>query len=142
MPPCAASAAVIAPGGTPRALAAGTGRGSGSGSPTSREAAPASGALKADARVRALGAPPCGPVVTGGHGDPDLLIASDLPLTGQQRLTQPMAAAVEYVLRRHGFRAGRFTLGLQSCDDATERYGVWDRPSARRTGARTRPTRR
>ena len=47
--------------------------------------APAGGGLRAGARVKALGSPPCGPVVTGAKGDPDLLIASDLPLAGQQR---------------------------------------------------------
>jgi branched-chain amino acid transport system substrate-binding protein len=81
-------------------------------------ARPASGELRAGAHVRALPAPPCSGVKTGGGGDPDVLIASELPLQGQRDTTLPMAEAVEYVVRRHGFRAGRFTLGLQSCDDA------------------------
>ena len=31
-----------------------------------------------------------------------------------------MAQAVEFVLARHGFRAGRHTVGYQSCDDSTD----------------------
>jgi YVTN family beta-propeller protein len=86
---------------------------------------PAAG-LHADAEVTALTAPPCGRVLTGGRGDADLLIASDLPLRGQLPATLPMAEAVEFVLRRHDFRAGRFRLGYQSCDDATDQYGIYD----------------
>jgi branched-chain amino acid transport system substrate-binding protein len=103
--------------GTPRGLAvdgrrvwvsvAGTGR-----------AKPASGELRAGARVKALPGPPCSAVNTGGRGDPDALITSELPLQGARDTTLPMAKAVEFVVREHGFRAGRFSLGLQSCDDA------------------------
>ena len=115
----------IAVGGSPRAVAFGDGRLWVGVSDVARSA-PASGGLRTGARVKALSSPPCGPVVTGPDGDPDLLIASDLPLTGQQHVTEPMAAAVAFMLRRHGFRAGRFRLGVQSCDDATAQYGVFD----------------
>jgi ABC-type branched-subunit amino acid transport system substrate-binding protein/outer membrane protein assembly factor BamB len=90
------------------------------------EAADPAAGLRADAGVTALTAPPCGRVLTGGRGDADLLIASDLPLRGQLAATLPMAEAVEFVLRRHDFRAGRFRLGYQSCDDATDQYGIYD----------------
>jgi branched-chain amino acid transport system substrate-binding protein len=39
-----------------------------------------------------------------------------------------MAAAVISVLRAHGFRAGRFPLGYQSCDDSIARTGLFDLP--------------
>ncbi len=117
--------ATIDVGGTPRALAAGAGRVWVAISDLAG-ASPAAGGLRAGARVTALSAPPCGPVITGHDGDPDLLIATDLPLRGQQHVTQPMAAAVAFVARRHGFRAGRFTVGVQACDEATTQYGSWD----------------
>jgi YVTN family beta-propeller protein len=90
------------------------------------EAAKPAAGLRADSDVTALTAPPCGRVLTGGRDDADLLIASDFPLRGQLAATLPMAEAVEFVLRRHNFRAGRFRLGYQSCDDATDQYGIYD----------------
>jgi YVTN family beta-propeller protein len=111
---------------TPRSLAVGGGRvwvavtGGGRGAP------PAPG-LRAGERIKALTTPPCGRVVTGGDGRADLLIASDLPLRSQSlRTTLPMSQAVEFVLREHRFRAGRFRLGYQPCDDATAQYGTAD----------------
>jgi YVTN family beta-propeller protein len=121
-------------GDTPRALAADGGRvwiavsGSASGAPA--------GGLRADAEVTALTAPPCGRVLTGGRRDADLLIASDLPLQAQLPSTLPMAEAVAFTVGRHDFRAGRFRLGYQSCDDATGQYGIWD-PAKCRDNART-----
>jgi DNA-binding SARP family transcriptional activator/ABC-type branched-subunit amino acid transport system substrate-binding protein len=71
--------------------------------------------------------PACGPVVTGGAGKPDVVVVSDLPLQGPKgAVTQPMADAIAYVLREHRFRAGRFTVGYQSCDDSTARSGESD----------------
>jgi branched-chain amino acid transport system substrate-binding protein len=62
----------------------------------------------------------CRAPVYGGSGNPDFLIAADLPL---QRLDAPstlaMAQAIELVLRREAFRAGRYRVALQVCDDAT-----------------------
>ena len=104
------------------------------------EAAEPAAGLRPDAEVRALTAPPCGRVLTGGRGDADLLIASDLPLRGQIAATLPMAEAVEFVLRSHDFRAGRFRLGYQSCDDATDQYGSTTKASAVTTPRDTRAT--
>ena len=68
----------------------------------------------------------CEPVLSGG-ARPDFLIASDLPLQGGLRLpARQMADAIAFVLRRHGFRAGRFTVGYQSCDDSVARTGNFD----------------
>ena len=56
---------------------------------------------------------------------PDVLVASDLPLQGPS-VAPTLAAAVLFVLRSHGFRAGRYTVGYQSCDDSTARSQSWD----------------
>ena len=61
----------------------------------------------------------CSPVESA-VADPDVLVASDLPLQGPS-LAPTLAAAVRFVLRSHAFRAGRYTVGYQSCDDSTAR---------------------
>ena len=115
--------------GAPRGMTVGSGRVwvsvAGTGSP-----APAAGGLRPTARVQALPSPPCGPVLAG-DGDPDVLIASQMPLRGEADLTLPMSEAVGYVLRERRFRAGRSTVGYQSCDDAIAQTGVSDGPKCR-----------
>jgi branched-chain amino acid transport system substrate-binding protein len=37
-----------------------------------------------------------------------------------------MSDAIRFVLRRHGFRAGRYALAYQSCDDSTAQTGLFD----------------
>ena len=37
-----------------------------------------------------------------------------------------MADAIESVLERHDFRAGRFSVGYSSCDDSTAQWGNFD----------------
>jgi branched-chain amino acid transport system substrate-binding protein len=57
-------------------------------------------------------------MVSGGSGRPDLLIASDDALKlGHDPAT--MVAAVKFVLAQRGFKAGRFSIGYQSCDNST-----------------------
>jgi len=107
-------------GGTPRALAVGGGR---VWVAIGGDAAP--GAAELPVRAGALPGPPCGRVLAGGRS-PDLLIASDLPLQGGLLQTEPMANAVAFVLRQHRFRAGRFSIGYQSCDDSTAESGISD----------------
>ncbi|HXK13004.1 MAG TPA: BTAD domain-containing putative transcriptional regulator [Gaiellaceae bacterium] len=69
----------------------------------------------------------CGPVVYSGKGTPKVLIASDFALHGDAvPYTRPMELTVESVLRAHHFRAGRFSVGYQSCDDATQAAGGSD----------------
>jgi YVTN family beta-propeller protein len=121
----------ISVGGTPRAVAIGGNRVWVAVADAGRSAAPAAGGLRSGARVKALPAPPCGPVLTDRGGDPDVLIASDLPMRGQIATSLPMSQAVAFVLRQHRFRAGRFRVGYQSCDDATARYGTADPPKCR-----------
>jgi DNA-binding SARP family transcriptional activator/ABC-type branched-subunit amino acid transport system substrate-binding protein len=69
----------------------------------------------------------CGPVMAAGQGAADVLVASDLPLQGDARLTAgQMAQAITFVLREHRFRAGRLRLAYQSCDDALPGSGHSD----------------
>jgi branched-chain amino acid transport system substrate-binding protein len=76
------------------------------------------------AGLTALPASTCGTPVYGGGGRPDLLIASDLPLDGSDiPVTGAMVQAIEFTLRTHHFRAGRFKVAFQSCDDATAQAG-------------------
>jgi branched-chain amino acid transport system substrate-binding protein len=69
----------------------------------------------------------CGPIFYKGSGSPRFLIASDLPLQGAGR-AQPlsMVKAIQYILeKQYNFRTGTFTVGYQSCDDATAQAGGW-----------------
>ena len=69
----------------------------------------------------------CGEVFYGGEGSPDRMIVSDMPLRGGPGLpTRQMSDAIAFVLRERGFRAGRFRIGYQSCDDSTEQSGIHD----------------
>jgi branched-chain amino acid transport system substrate-binding protein len=71
----------------------------------------------------------CGAVVYGGSGRPQFLVVSDLPLrAGAGFPAAAMSRAVERVFRSHGFRAGKYTVGYQSCDDATSQVGLFDVP--------------
>src|SRR5262245_43381235 len=77
--------------------------------------------------ARALPTSSCGAIKYEGDGNPDFVIASDLPLQGANRaLTTQMAQAVEFVLSQHDWKAGGKNIGFQSCDDATAQAGSWD----------------
>jgi branched-chain amino acid transport system substrate-binding protein len=55
------------------------------------------------------------------------LLASDLPLQGSGRAqTIQMTKAIAYILKQHGWKAGKYTLAYQSCDDSTAQAGKWD----------------
>lgn len=81
----------------------------------------------AGATVRgALPQPNCRPVESGGR-EPDVLIASDLPLQGYSAAAaRAMTDAIRLLLRRRDFRAGSYTVGYSSCDDSTARSGTFD----------------
>jgi branched-chain amino acid transport system substrate-binding protein len=54
-------------------------------------------------------------------------VAADLPLLGDNRLSaRQMAQAMTYELRRRGFRAGRFRIAFQVCNDALPTTGIFD----------------
>jgi DNA-binding beta-propeller fold protein YncE len=75
--------------------------------------------------IRALPTSFCSPIYYSGGGQPQYLIASDLPLQGAGRTgTAQLAEAIEFVLRRHRFRAGNYAIAYQSCNDATVPYGT------------------
>jgi branched-chain amino acid transport system substrate-binding protein len=75
----------------------------------------------------ALPAASCGPIRYEGDGEPDFLIASDLPLQGANRsLTTEMADSIEFVLKKRDWKAGDHNIGYQSCDDSTAQAGSWD----------------
>lgn len=77
--------------------------------------------------IASLPASLCGQVLSGSDGHPQRLIVSDFPLrAGTSIPAQQMTAAIAYVLRQHDFRAGRFRLGYQSCDDSTSQTGYPD----------------
>jgi branched-chain amino acid transport system substrate-binding protein len=69
----------------------------------------------------------CSPVLSGGGGPPDVLIASDFDLGAAfgARISAPMVQAIEYTLRLHNFRAGPYRVAYQSCDDSTTQTGLW-----------------
>ena len=76
-------------------------------------------------RAGTLPAFACGDLVTGGR-KPDVLIASDLPLQGEDEAPRAMADAIRVVLEQHGFRAGRYVVGYRSCDDSTAQAGSYE----------------
>ena len=70
----------------------------------------------------------CGPLFYKGSGKPQYIIASDLPLQGAGRAQNlAMGQAVQYVLeKQYNFKAGKYTIGYQGCDDSTAAAAKWD----------------
>lgn len=78
-------------------------------------------------RDAALPASVCSEVYFEREGEPDVLIVSDLTLKGDVRpVTQAMVDGIRYVLEQRGFEAGPFSVGYQSCDNATAQAGGLD----------------
>ncbi|MGZ8708499.1 MAG: ABC transporter substrate-binding protein, partial [Gaiellaceae bacterium] len=51
-------------------------------------------------------------------GEPDVIVVSDLPLRGVgAKTTKRMVDAIELVFRERGFKAGKYRVGYQSCND-------------------------
>ena len=77
--------------------------------------------------VEALPSSSCTEVEYGGEGDPDVLIASDLPLQGGDRVqTLQMQDAIRYVLGQNEWKAGDLNIAYQGCDDSTAQAASWD----------------
>src|SRR5438105_2426510 len=78
--------------------------------------------------VQTLPSSSCAPVFYKGSGSPKFLIASDLPLQGAGRAQNiAMEKAIQYVLdTQFHFKAGKYTVGYQGCDDSTAQSGAWD----------------
>jgi ABC-type branched-subunit amino acid transport system substrate-binding protein len=70
----------------------------------------------------------CGKPVYENSGDPQYLVVSDLALRTQGAGTLAMAKAIEHVFRKRGFRAGKYRVAYQSCDDSTSQVGIFDIP--------------
>jgi len=78
-------------------------------------------------KVSALPASSCGPLEYKGSGDAQYLIASDLPMQGGSRTqTLQMVAAIRYVLGQQSWKAGKYNIAFQACDDSTAQLGKWD----------------
>ena len=75
--------------------------------------------------AKALPASSCQSIYQGS-GSPDFIVPSDLPLQGSGRTqTTEMTQAIKYVLKQANFKAGKYTVGYQSCDDSTAQAGKW-----------------
>jgi branched-chain amino acid transport system substrate-binding protein len=77
--------------------------------------------------ISALPSSSCTGVEYKGEGDPDVLIATDLPLQGSSRTqTIQIVEAVRYTLEQDNFKAGDHNVAFQSCDDSTAQAGKWE----------------
>ena len=77
--------------------------------------------------AEALPSSSCGELEYEGEGDPDVILASDLPLQGSSRTqTIQMTQAIRKVLDQNEWMAGDVRVGYQSCDDSTAQARKWD----------------
>jgi branched-chain amino acid transport system substrate-binding protein len=77
--------------------------------------------------IEALPSASCSDLEYEGEGDPDVLIASDLPLQGSSRTqTLQIVGAIRYLLQQRNWKAGDLNVAFQSCDDSTAQAGKWD----------------
>ena len=69
----------------------------------------------------------CTDIEYEGEGDPQAIIATDMPLQGSSR-TQSLqvSGAVRQYLDSINWKAGNINIGYQSCDDATAQAASWD----------------
>ncbi len=76
--------------------------------------------------AKTLPASSCQGLYYQGSGKPDFIVPSDLPLQGSSRTqTSEMVDAIKYVLKNAKFKAGKYKIGFQSCDDSTAQAGKW-----------------
>ena len=77
--------------------------------------------------VTALPTSSCTGIEYEGDGEPDLLIASDLPMQGPSSVqTSQMVAAIRQVLVNADWKAGDYNIGYQACDDSTAQAANYD----------------
>ena len=89
-------------------------------------AAGCGGGGSSSGNATALPASSCSDIYYQGSGKPNYIIASDLPLQGSGRAqTVQMTEAIKFILKQHNFKAGKYNIGYQSCDDATAQEGAW-----------------
>jgi hypothetical protein len=126
------SVRTIVVGGYPRAVAVGAGAVWVATAGAGRTAPPVTGPGRAAAS--------CERLFFAGPKLPQRIVVSDLPLQGGLRVSsQQMADAIAYVLRRHGFRAGRFRVAYQSYDDAVAATRLPDRATCAANARGLRP---
>jgi branched-chain amino acid transport system substrate-binding protein len=81
---------------------------------------PAPDQIAAESPARAVDSPACSSIHFAGAGRPSVLIVSDLPLQGIGRVEAlQLSQGIDLILEQRRFRAGRFRVGYQVCDDAT-----------------------
>lgn len=86
----------------------------------------------AAAQVTPLPGPACTPVEYGGAGEPDVILATDLPMQGASAgRSEQMVAAVRLALEDASWQAGERRVGLQVCDDSLATTGAWDAATCR-----------
>jgi branched-chain amino acid transport system substrate-binding protein len=72
------------------------------------------------AKLQTLGSDRCSSLHYRGAGSPEALIVADLPLQpGALALTNPMVNAMTLALERRSYKAGRYRVALQVCDEAS-----------------------
>ncbi|MBD0348117.1 MAG: branched-chain amino acid ABC transporter substrate-binding protein [Thermoleophilia bacterium] len=77
--------------------------------------------------VEPLPASSCQGLEYKGEGEPDVLIASDLPMQGSSRTqTVQMVQAIRFILDQREWKAGDHNIAFQVCDDATAQAAKWD----------------
>jgi branched-chain amino acid transport system substrate-binding protein len=87
----------------------------------------ATGKVNRAQSASALPSSSCQPLQYSGGGSPQFIVASDLPLQGSSRSqTIEMTKAIGFTLKQAGYKAGKYTVGYQSCDDSTAQAGKWD----------------
>ena len=66
----------------------------------------------------------CSPLFRGST-QPQVLIASDLPVRyfPKRQTTLALEAAIRYELVRRGYKAGKYAVGYQACDDSSPQKG-------------------
>jgi branched-chain amino acid transport system substrate-binding protein len=74
----------------------------------------------------------CGEIAYGGGGEPEALIATDLPMQGDSaERSEQMVEAVRLALEQNDWSAGGIAIGLQACDDSIAKTGLWDAKQCR-----------
>jgi branched-chain amino acid transport system substrate-binding protein len=77
--------------------------------------------------VEALPSSSCTGIEYEGEGEPDVLIATDLPLQGSSRAqSTQIVKATRFILNQRNWKAGDVNVAFQSCDDSTAQAAKWD----------------
>ena len=76
--------------------------------------------------VREIDSAGCSPVTYGGAGSPDLLIGVSSVLQGDYALSDglPAVNAIKLAFAQRGWKAGRYAVGLQVCDEVAAATGL------------------